>query len=85
MNTIVSRLLRPRTDRERAARERLVHSDDQNRQSVLVELQINRGDLASNACLKFMRLFKDVFAGKDSRPPAPIRISTLYMKTRLDP
>jgi len=83
MSQLISSLLRPRTPREKARTDKLVHTDNLGRQAVLVELQVGHGELASAVCTRFTDIFNRAFAQAAKPPRAPIRISTLYMQCRL--
>ncbi|RAX18142.1 serine peptidase [Pseudarthrobacter sp. AG30] len=85
MTRLVSSLLRPRNNSEQRGHDLLVHTDVNQRQAVLVELQVGHGTLATSAGARFATLFNDTFSSVADPPAPPLQVSTLYLQCRLRP
>jgi subtilisin family serine protease len=62
---------------------RIVHTDDQDRRGVLIELRLDAGARPASVRRGFLRLFNDVFG--TAGPPRPVPVARHYMRCMLTP
>jgi subtilisin family serine protease len=77
---MVSGLLSPGADK--AVRQRLVYSIE-DRQAVLVELNLPGGEIADGVRERFRSVFHAAFEHESEQPPGPLQISSHYMRCLL--
>ncbi len=61
----------------------IVHTDDQDRRGVLIELRLDPGARPASVRRGFLRLFNDVFG--TAGPPRPVPVARHYMRCMLAP
>src|SRR5215831_6206338 len=80
--SVVSRLLGPEADE--AAQQKLVYTIE-DRQAVLVELNLPSGAIAEDVREQFRTVFHTAFEHESEQPPEPLPVSSQYMRCLLTP